>query len=224
MKDYYYILGVENTANQETVKQAYRKLSIKFHPDKNDGDKFFEERFKEIQEAYENLSDDKKRRDYDFKFKTKTHYTRNTTTSNPIDDWWKKEQIQEEEKKNQEDLKRSKIYYTSKELLLNGMYLNCSGYSYKLSDFDSSTIRKDDTSNNGFWASILIFLVALTAAFAGVGYIFLLWGIYLLIFKDYFLVLITSNGDVPLLKGGKSKMKKISSIINKAVLEHKATF
>ena len=55
MKDYYYILGIKPNASTDEIKKAYRKLSLKFHPDKNDGDKFFEERFKEINEAYENL-------------------------------------------------------------------------------------------------------------------------------------------------------------------------
>jgi len=52
MKDYYYILGINQTSGLEEIKKAYRKLSFKFHPDKNDGDVFFTERFKEIQEAY----------------------------------------------------------------------------------------------------------------------------------------------------------------------------
>lgn len=65
MKDYYYILGLKQTATTEEVKKAYRKLSLKFHPDKNDGDDFFTERFKEIQEAYETLVDSSKRKSYD---------------------------------------------------------------------------------------------------------------------------------------------------------------
>jgi hypothetical protein len=65
MKDYYYILGLKETATTEEVKKAYRKLSLKFHPDKNDGDEFFTERFKEIQEAYETLVDSAKRKTYD---------------------------------------------------------------------------------------------------------------------------------------------------------------
>lgn len=63
--NYYYILGINSNASSDEIKKAYRKLSHKFHPDKNDGDKFFEERFKEIQEAYETLIDEKKRRFYD---------------------------------------------------------------------------------------------------------------------------------------------------------------
>ena len=55
-KDYYYILGLEKGSSLDDIKKAYRKLSKKFHPDKNDGDKFFEARFKEIQEAYEYLT------------------------------------------------------------------------------------------------------------------------------------------------------------------------
>ena len=62
MKDYYKILGVEKTASQEEIKKAFRKLAHKYHPDKNGGD---EEKFKEINEAYQVLSDEKKRAQYD---------------------------------------------------------------------------------------------------------------------------------------------------------------
>ena len=65
MKDFYYILGVKETSQTDEIKKAYRKLSVKFHPDKNDGDDFFTERFKEIQEAYETLGEPKKRSLYD---------------------------------------------------------------------------------------------------------------------------------------------------------------
>lgn len=65
MKDYYYILGVKSNSTEKEIKSAYRKLSLKFHPDKNEGDKFFEERFKEINEAYEILGDIQKRKQYD---------------------------------------------------------------------------------------------------------------------------------------------------------------
>ncbi|SFC30346.1 curved DNA-binding protein [Flexibacter flexilis DSM 6793] len=56
MKNYYYLLGIANNANPEEIKKAYKQLALKFHPDKNNGDKFFEERFKDIQEAHEVLS------------------------------------------------------------------------------------------------------------------------------------------------------------------------
>ena len=64
-KDYYVVLGVEKTANPDQIKKAYRKLAVKYHPDKNPGDKAAEERFKEITEAYAVLSDQEKRRQYD---------------------------------------------------------------------------------------------------------------------------------------------------------------
>ena len=64
-KDYYKILGVDKKASQEEVKKAYRKLAIKYHPDKNQGDKSAEAKFKEIAEANEVLSDPEKRKKYD---------------------------------------------------------------------------------------------------------------------------------------------------------------
>lgn len=64
-KDYYSILGVQKDASAEEIKKAYRKLALKFHPDKTKGDKAKEEKFKEISEAYAVLSDKDKRQQYD---------------------------------------------------------------------------------------------------------------------------------------------------------------
>jgi len=64
-KDYYKILGVERKAGADDIRKAYRKLAMQFHPDKNPGDKKAEDKFKEINEAYQVLSDEKKRARYD---------------------------------------------------------------------------------------------------------------------------------------------------------------
>jgi DnaJ-class molecular chaperone len=64
-KDYYKILGIEKTATEEDIKKAYRKLAVKFHPDKNPDDKEAEKKFKTILKAYETLSNKKKRAIYD---------------------------------------------------------------------------------------------------------------------------------------------------------------
>ena len=64
-RDYYEVLGVSKTATADEIKKAYRKLAIKYHPDKNPGDKAAEEKFKEAAEAYEVLSNDDKRQKYD---------------------------------------------------------------------------------------------------------------------------------------------------------------
>src|SRR5271155_271401 len=64
-RDYYHILGVERNASAEEVKKSYRKMAVKHHPDKNPGDKAAEEKFKELGEAYEVLSNVDKRSAYD---------------------------------------------------------------------------------------------------------------------------------------------------------------
>ena len=64
-RDYYEVLGVEKNANADEIKKAYRKAAIKYHPDKNPGDKEAEEKFKEAAEAYDVLSNEEKRARYD---------------------------------------------------------------------------------------------------------------------------------------------------------------
>ncbi len=63
--DYYQILGVDKSASQEDIKKAYRKLAMKYHPDRNPGDAAAEMKFKQINEAYDTLKDEAKRREYD---------------------------------------------------------------------------------------------------------------------------------------------------------------
>ncbi|MCR5725510.1 MAG: molecular chaperone DnaJ [Treponema sp.] len=64
-RDYYEVLGVDKGASKDDIKKAYRKLAVKYHPDRNPGDKEAEDKFKEATEAYEILSDDQKRPIYD---------------------------------------------------------------------------------------------------------------------------------------------------------------
>ena len=64
-KDFYNILGVSEEATKEEIRSAFRKLAKKYHPDRNQGDKVSEEKFKEVSEAYETLSDSKRKQEYD---------------------------------------------------------------------------------------------------------------------------------------------------------------
>ena len=82
MNEYYRSLGVQPGATAEELKKAYRGLAKKYHPDLHPGDKEAEARFKEINEAYETLSDPQKRKEYDEK--QRTTRTR-TPTGGPVD-------------------------------------------------------------------------------------------------------------------------------------------
>ena len=64
-RDYYDVLGVNKSATPDELKSAYRKLAVKYHPDKNPGDKAAEDKFKEASEAYGVLSDKSKKENYD---------------------------------------------------------------------------------------------------------------------------------------------------------------
>lgn len=64
-RDYYEVLGVNKNASEDEIKKAYRKIAIKYHPDRNPGNKEAEEKFKEAAEAYDVLHDNQKRQQYD---------------------------------------------------------------------------------------------------------------------------------------------------------------
>lgn len=84
MKNYYDILGISIWATEEEIKKSYRKLAFKFHPDYNQGDKFFEDRFRDIQEAYEILTNREKKIQYDIKLHSILYppkQTQQTTTN-----------------------------------------------------------------------------------------------------------------------------------------------
>jgi curved DNA-binding protein len=87
-KDYYQILGVDRKAGEADIKKAYRNLAKKYHPDKNPGDKSAEQKFKEINEAYEVLKDPTKRSRYDQVGSSYSQWQQNGAAGNPNWEQW----------------------------------------------------------------------------------------------------------------------------------------
>lgn|GEM_PF-286808 len=114
MKNYYYILGIDNQANESEIKKAYRKLAQKFHPDKNEEDPFFEARFKDIQEAFEVLSDPINRENYNQKLATflQTREPNSSTESRKEEDV----NLTKSEKFYKESWQKKNIVKTQKDL------------------------------------------------------------------------------------------------------------
>jgi len=225
IKNYYQILGLEANATKEEIRKAYKIYATKFHPDKQNNDKFFEERFKEIKEAYDILSDDYQRNVYDQKLNNQANSNNSNTTfhtfhSNGRNDLYEELVKKHQEEERQETFKRQRVYYTSKNLLLNGLYINCKGMNYNLVDYDGATIRKDDNSNFVTFGIILIIVGIITVTFF-IGILLLVYGIFSLFYKEYYIVLISKTGDTPLIKGRKKKMKKITALINKAIADNR---
>ena len=91
-KDYYQTLGVSRNADDKEIKKAFRKLARQYHPDKNPGDKKSEEKFKEINEAYEVLSDPEKRQKYDQFGNDWDKFSRMGGTANDFWSQWARQQ------------------------------------------------------------------------------------------------------------------------------------
>ena len=134
MENYYSILNVSNNADEDQIKQAYRTLAMKYHPDKNPDNKAAEEKFKHISEAYSVLSNPQRRRDYDLGTSTPFNSSEKTYTygqnTNPFGDdifssnWWKNwRNIRSENAKKREKISRSEAF----KILISGIILTIVG-------------------------------------------------------------------------------------------------
>lgn len=114
MKDFYYILGISASATETEIKAAYRKLSMKFHPDKNQGDEYFSDRFKDIQEAYEILSDPDGRVKYDGALRVQQNSGNNYYEELRRQESTLRRKYEEELRKKEEELKKKEEQWKQK--------------------------------------------------------------------------------------------------------------
>lgn len=211
IKNYYQILGLESNATKQEIKKAYRLYATKFHPDKQSGDKFFEERFKDIKEAYDTLIDDYSRANYDKQFSQNSNTHINYSNSQNEQDFRRRE---EEIKRKESELKNenveqqknkrikrekdliNKIYYKDSTLEVNGLNINFPDKTrLNIFDFDSVSYNKEKKQRTkigtllltSYW---LIIIGIATIAFY-IGFFLIVAGLILIIiaiFKGSFRV------------------------------------
>ena len=134
MEDYYNTLNVSNNADEDQIKQAYRALAMKYHPDKNPDNKIAEEKFKRISEAYSVLSDSQKRKEYDLSMSNPFSSSGRTYTydqnTNPFGEdffsyQWRQNRrdAQYENKREKEKISRTEAF----KILIHGIILTIAG-------------------------------------------------------------------------------------------------
>jgi hypothetical protein len=249
MINYYQILGLSNKSTKEEIKKAYRLYATKFHPDKQDGDKFFEERFKEIQEAYEVLINDEKREKYNSKFYNDTFIEKQKKQAQKEQETKKKQQeppFEKDEKliqerKRKERLLKKTIYYNKFGIYIDGCSVKNGFEEYDFSNYTIAyCVKKVDIYNYnkivGF--AILMIVVGLGTISLFIGIILLILGISLIIIlmiqnifgglfklnKSYNVILFgNKNRNSIIVTTNMLRAKKIAKIINNSLKVYYST-
>lgn len=269
MKDYYQILGIDQNCSKDEVKRAFRLYASKFHPDKQSGDKFFEERFKEIYEAYEILFDDQKRSQYDASIKSSSK--NKTAEPSPNSDYLRKkerdllvreselirkeaeirlkEQRRTREGRAYSEYELSKIsYLKDSNIDVNGLNVQIGGQKYLYENYLSvksgvSKQLKQDEPKKGsllFGTAGVLFLIGLFTSAAGIGLLFIFFGIIIVVIGLIRLVIVgvynTIKDSVPkyqisligkyredvILISNKSRIEEIEDLIKIALQKYYA--
>jgi hypothetical protein len=206
MLDYYQILGLEKNASKDEIKKAYRLYATKYHPDKQNGDKFFEERFKEINEAHEILIDEEKRAIYDSKLQSNKinsdSYKRERDYNKKSNDYYKREEFfkREEENLKKDEAKKKReqelintIYFKNKKIEINGISVLVGPLKFPFSDFQNVRLNNvdfvwDTNRKHSILYIIAVILIWISIFTMGIGIGFLLFFLAIL-----FLVLALFN-------------------------------
>jgi len=223
-KNYYQNLGLNSNCSKEEIKKAYKSYAMKFHPDKHNNDPFFEERFKEIKEAYDILINDTERNKYnstynksDF-YKKQSYQSKNTYDRND-DEFYKRQKEKEKlEKELKEKLEKKlkTLYYADKNITINGLNLFANNLSYKIDEIDYTIVKKEKSHQSNVYAPILIVIGILTFALI-VGIFFLIAGIAGLFHKEYVLIIHHKENHTPIIAGNRKYIEKIALKLNIAL-------
>ncbi len=205
LKNYYQILDLDRYATKEEIKKAYHLYAIKFHPDKQDGDKFFEERFKEVKGAYDILIDAHKREKYDSQFFGNSERL-NSSESGTQNDFSPKQHKTSES-----------VIYKKGELLITSNKLIYKGEEYDLRYYKGAEVQKIDKKNYYFYGFFYL-LLGIISIPVYIGWLFIFVGLYFLLIYKYALHL-TDYLETKefLFKGRRNKLRFIVRKLDEAM-------
>lgn len=209
-KNYFQVLGLDSTATLDEIKKAYRIYVIKYHPDKNNGDKFFEERFKEVSEAYEYLLNNINNTRFEEKstFFNSYYSQKNNINITLLTEKLKKEEkirkhlekellIRESKIKeiNQYNLKENIVYLNKGNIFINGNRIKVNNIVISINDIKEIKLKTISNLKKRIRGYFLLIL-GLSSIFFLIGFIFLYFAIKYILKKDTYQLNILSKNSL----------------------------
>ena len=209
-KNYFQVLGLDSTATLDEIKKAYRIYVIKYHPDKNNGDKFFEERFKEVSEAYEYLLNNINNTRFEEKstFLNSYYSQKNNINITLLTEKLKKEEkirkhlekellIRESKIKeiNQYNLKENIVYLNKGNIFINGNRIKVNNIVISINDIKEIKLKTISNLKKRIRGYFLLIL-GLSSIFFLIGFIFLYFAIKYILKKDTYQLNILSKNSL----------------------------
>lgn len=215
MKNHYQTLGLKNDASASEIKKSYRFYASKFHPDKHGGDQFFEEKFKEIKDAYDVLSDLSKKSEYDA---TLTKSNPQSFRSSSAFDY---ESFEREENRLTKE-REQRIYLKEGNLIINGNSVVVGKQTTSIKGYERAFSVIESKKKLRIIGWILILSSAITILIL-IGFVTLVVGLFLIFKRDIYYICIVKELDNQVITHttDKNLAGRMVSAINESISNYK---